>query len=68
MMTAMERSISPYEERGSEADGTGSKGDTGGKGSNEKENWKEEPKKKKWVEQMANNMDNYEMCGKIRVA
>jgi hypothetical protein len=48
-------------------DGTGSKGDTGGKGSNEKEN-REEPKKKKWAEQMANDMDNHEMCGKISVA
>ncbi len=45
-------------------DRTGSKGDTGGKGSNGKENWTEEPKKKKWAEQMANDMDNYEMCGK----
>jgi len=48
-------------------DGTGSKGDTGGKGSNEKEN-REEPKKKKWAEQMANDMDNHEICGKISVA
>jgi len=48
------------------SDGTGPKGDPSGTGFIEKENRKEELKKKKWAE--ANNMDNYEMCGKIRVA
>jgi len=50
------------------SDGTGPKGDPSGTGFIEKENRKNEPKKKKWAEQMANDMDNYEMCGKIRVA
>jgi hypothetical protein len=56
-------------------DGTGPKGDPGGTGPNEKEN-KKEPTEKKWAEheavceekQVANDMDNYEMCGNIRVA
>jgi hypothetical protein len=56
-------------------DGTGPKGDPGGTGPKEKEN-KKEPKEKKWAEheavseekQVANDMDNYEMCGEISVA
>ena len=56
-------------------DGTGPNGDPGGKGPKEKEN-KKEPKEKKWAEheavyeekQVANDMDNYEMCGEISVA
>ena len=43
-------------------DGTGSKGDTGGQGSHEKENRKEEPKK--FVKDRAKNEAIYEViCG-----